>query len=117
MTNSDESDSGVSDEETNENWLPTLPQESTVGCVSKTRSLDGELCEEELGKDNILQLPQDLANVSCNVDLILYFCTQVQTIRDGRLKLYVHSAFYCDDCFQRQGVNVTKKEISLFVCY
>ena len=100
MTNSDESDSGLSDEESNENGFPTLPPESTVSCVSGTRSLKEELGEDEVGKDNILQ--QDLANVSCSVDLMLYFCTQVQTIRDGRLKLIVHSAFYCDDCFQKQ---------------
>ena len=88
MTNSDESASSLSDEESNENSLPTntLPPKSTVGWVSG-------LVEEELGKDNILQLPQDLANVSCSEDLMLYFCPQVQTIRDGRLTLILHSAF------------------------
>ena len=62
-TNSDES-GGSSEEETNEN---SFPLESTVGLRQ------GGLVEEELGEDNILQLPQDLANVSCSVDLMLYF--------------------------------------------
>ena len=84
MTNSDES-GGSSEEETNENNLPTEPTDSWV---SKTRSL---AVEEEIVKDNILQLPQDLANVSCSEDLMLYFCP-VQTIRDGRLTLILHSA-------------------------
>ena len=82
MTNSEESDgSPDEDEETNENSLPKLQPKPIVDSVSGTRSLT---VGEEIGEDNILQLPQDLANVSSSVVLMLYFCTQFQTIRDGR---------------------------------